>query len=146
MRSLSRRKRRVLTNPEITLTPLIDTALTLLIIFMVTTPIIQNAVKIDLPKGQAKEGNKEPQKLVVMIDKQNTIYCNNKIVTIDTLKPEVVQHLAQGSDKEETMVWIKPDCKSESGCLTGVIDCIKRIKGVSNVTIATEEPHNARVA
>ena len=41
--------------PEITLTPLIDTALTLLIIFMVTSPMINNGIKVDLPQGKVQE-------------------------------------------------------------------------------------------
>ena len=41
--------------PEISLTPLIDTALVLLVIFMVATPIMKNSLTIDLPKGHMKE-------------------------------------------------------------------------------------------
>ena len=70
MQSLKRRKKSLAPSLEITLTPLIDTALTLLIIFMVTTPMIQNSIKIDLPKGAAQEAGKEQQEIVVSIDKK----------------------------------------------------------------------------
>lgn len=140
MRNTRRNRRRVISNPEINLTPLIDTALTLLIIFMVTTPMIQNSIKIDLPKGEAQEGGKEQQELVVTIDKKDTIYCNNKIVTLEMLGPEIQQKLAQMPNKEKTRVWIKPDSQSCAGCLTSVIDCIKVVGGVKDVAIATEKP------
>ena len=58
--------------PEITLTPLIDTALTLLVIFMVTSPLINNAIKVDLPKGNAQEAQGVQEDLVVHIDKQRS--------------------------------------------------------------------------
>jgi len=144
MREIQRRKRRVIAQPEITLTPLIDTALTLLIIFMVTTPMIQNSIKIDLPKGQAQEGGKEQQELVVTIDKKDTIYCNNKMVTLEMLGQEIQQKLAQMPNKEKTRVWIKPDSQSCSGCLTSVIDCIKVVGGVKDVAIATEKPSGVK--
>jgi biopolymer transport protein ExbD len=142
---LQRKKRRTLTQPEITLTPLIDTALTLLIIFMVTTPMIQNSIKIDLPKGQAQEGGKEPQELVVTIDKKETIYCNNKPVTIETLGQEIKNCLGTMSNKEGKRVWVKVDrqsCSADS--LISVIDCIKVVGGVKDVAIATERPSGAK--
>ena len=46
-----RRRLRRVTLPEISLTPLIDTALVLLVIFMVATPMMRNAIHIDLPEG-----------------------------------------------------------------------------------------------
>ena len=52
---LKRRRKKAVAINDIPLTPLIDTALTLLIIFMVTTPMMQNAIKVTLPEGQAKE-------------------------------------------------------------------------------------------
>lgn len=140
MRPLQRKKRRILSQPEITLTPLIDTALTLLIIFMVTTPMIQNSIKIDLPKGQAQEGGKEAQELVVTIDKKDTIYCNKKPVTLETLGDEIRTCLATVSHKESKRVWVKVDrqsCSADS--LIRVIDCIKVVGGVKDVAIATEK-------
>jgi biopolymer transport protein ExbD len=147
MMPFQRKKRRIVTQPEITLTPLIDTALTLLIIFMVTTPMIQNSIKIDLPKGQAQEGGKESQELVVTIDKKDTIYCNNKPVTLETLGNEIQNCIAAMSIKEGKRVWVKVDrqsCSADS--LISVIDRIKVVGGVKDVAIATEKPTGAKAA
>lgn len=143
---LQRKKRRITAQPEITLTPLIDTALTLLIIFMVTTPMIQNSIKIDLPKGQAQEGGTEPQEVVVTIDKKETIYCNNKPVTLETLGHEIQSCIATMPHKEGKRVWVKVDrqsCSADS--LISVIDCIKVVGGVKDVAIATERPSGAKI-
>lgn len=146
MRLLQRRKKRTYVQPEITLTPLIDTALTLLIIFMVTTPMIQNAIKIDLPKGQAQEGGKEPQELVVTIDKKEAIYCNNRLVTLETLGQEIQSCIATMAHKEGKRVWVKVDrqsCSADS--LISVIDRIKVVGGVKDVAIATEKTSSAKI-
>ena len=54
-RTLRYKRRRATALLDLSLTPLIDTALTLLIIFMITTPIIQNAIRVSLPKGHQEE-------------------------------------------------------------------------------------------
>ena len=89
MRPLRRKKRHSSVPSEISLTPLIDVALTLLVIFMITAPVVNNSIKIDLPQGNAQEGGKEPQEVIVAIDSKETIYCNNVMVTMDTLGREI---------------------------------------------------------
>ncbi len=142
-----RRNQRLGAHLEITLTPLIDTALTLLIIFMVTTPMIQNSIKIDLPKGQAQEGGKEAQEIVVVIDKKDTIYCNNKPVSLASLGTEIKNAISSKAMKEGNRVWVKVDrqtCSADS--LISVIDCIKVVGGVKDVAIATEKSGGAATA
>ena len=82
--SRNRRKARKFVMPEITLTPLIDTALTLLVIFMVTAPMVQNGIKIDLPQGNSKEVGQQ-QELVVSMSKDNKIYFNSYPIEKDRL-------------------------------------------------------------
>ena len=73
----SRRGRRSVGLPEVTLTPLIDTALTLLVIFMITTPMMNNVIKINLPSSSVNEGDsKDQQETIVYIDKQGKLYLN----------------------------------------------------------------------
>lgn len=142
MQPLRRRKKNLTTTLEITLTPLIDTALTLLIIFMVTTPIIKNSIKIDLPKGAAQEGGREQQELVVAIDEHENIYCNNKQTTLDALGTEIKNCLAaSGMNNETKRVWVMVDRKQScsANILISVIDRIKVVGGVKDVAIATEK-------
>lgn len=142
MQSLKRRKKPLTPSLEITLTPLIDTALTLLIIFMVTTPMIQNSIKIDLPKGAAQEAGKEQQEIVVAIDKNEMVYCNNKPVTLDTLGT-VIQECLSSTAYAHTpkRVWVRVDRQQScsANILISVIDRIKVVGGVKDVAIATEK-------
>lgn len=141
MQSLRRRKRATAPALEITLTPLIDTALTLLIIFMVTTPMIQNSIKIDLPKGAAQEAGTEQQEIVVAIDKNEKIYCNNKSVTLETVGQEIKNCLTGKINNQPKRVWVRVDRQQScsANTLISVIDRIKVVGGVKDVAIATEK-------
>jgi len=62
--------------PHVSLTPLIDVALTLLIIFMITAPMVQNGIKIDLPQGNSKEVGSQ-QELVVSMRRDGKMFFNS---------------------------------------------------------------------
>lgn len=135
--SRNKRMRRSITNVDITLTPLIDTALTLLIIFMVTTPMIQQAIKIELPKGHTNEGRNDAQELVVTINKEGTIFFNNKQVSIDELGTVVKNHMV--NENQQRSVWVRSDGASYCDTLVSVIDCIKVVGGVKDINVAVQK-------
>ena len=123
--------------PEISLTPLIDTALTLLIIFMVTTPMLQkeNALQVELPKGNVKE-TQETQKedLTVVITKKGEISFNDKIINEKDLI--VVLQKAIGTKQEKT-VFVKADTGASYGKVIELVDAIKHVGGIKYVALAT---------
>lgn len=118
--------------PEITLTPLIDTALTLLVIFMITAPMVQNAIKVDLPHGKSKEaeGTKD---LVVAITKDNKIYFNSYPVDKDHLGAAVQKELMS---KPDTPVYVEADETLAYGNVAGVVDELK-FAGITYVAMST---------
>lgn len=139
--------------PEVSLTPLIDTALTLLIIFMVTTPMIHNAIKVDLPKekvnlahGKAQEGGTEPQELVVSVDEKGIVFVNNMLVELDSLGKTVSEVLAQAKSDGEKSVWVRIDKANSCNMLIGVIDRLKLIDGVKDVKVATTQKQAVQAA
>ena len=120
---------------DIPLTPLIDTALTLLIIFMVTTPMMQNAIKVTLPEGKAKEDGGAKQDLIVYIDQQKKMFFNGLPVTHDSLISTIKRTV---KDKEST-VFVKADKKVPYGDVIQVVDEIKVAGGVRYVALATQK-------
>ena len=121
---------------DIPLTPLIDTALTLLIIFMVTAPMIQNAIRVDLPKGKAKEDAGAEQELVVFLDKENQLFFNgDKMATDDVIKK--VQTIA-GKEGDRT-VFVKADQVASYGKVIELVDQIKVVGGIKYVALATQK-------
>ena len=87
MRKVRRNKlRKTMSIPEVSLTPLIDTALTLLIIFMVTTPMMQSVIKVELPKAKAQASqDMNNESLMVALDGKGDIYLNKKKMTLEGL-------------------------------------------------------------
>ncbi len=136
MRRSRRRSGRSSQLTDVSMTPLIDTALTLLVIFMITTPMIQNAIKVNLPRGQAKEDTGSRQELIVFIDDKNNFYFNGSKIAekklIDEIKKEV------GAQKERT-VYVKADKAVSYGRVLELVDDIKVIGGVQYVALATSK-------
>ena len=129
-----RRNRRGSMLPEITLTPLIDTALTLLVIFMIATPMLQNSLKIELPKGKMGERTNSQRELIIEVAKDGRVACGDKVVKFDAL--EGVVKRAIGSKKDQT-VFVKADQASNYGQVIKVVDALKQIDGVAYVALAT---------
>lgn len=124
---------------EISLTPLIDTLLVLLVILMVTTPIIHNsALDIHLPKahtqGSPANDSTETQ-YVVYIDKNENILFDDKLVNHDELAKNLAQRIGQKSDQR---VYINADKETKYEALVKVIDSIKYLAGVENVVLSAD--------
>jgi biopolymer transport protein TolR len=137
MRTNMRRTRRMTTLPEITLTPLIDTALNLLIIFMVTAPMIHNGYRIDLPKGNIKEDYGDKQEITVYVSAQKQVRVNdNEVERLDQLVPTLQKKIGKCRGK---VVYVEGDASVTYGFITEeIVGRIKPIEGVSHVVLATK--------
>jgi hypothetical protein len=72
---------------EINMTPLIDVMLVLLVIFIITAPLLVNAVKVDLPQANAPSTiDTRAPTLAVAIDKDGNVYVRDQIVVGDALE------------------------------------------------------------
>lgn len=120
--------------PEITLTPLIDTALTLLVIFMIATPMLQNSLKIELPHGKMKEAQTDRQELVVAISKNGKVSFADKIISFDQLSTAVKKKIQ--SRKNQT-VFVRADRATNYGEVIKIVDALKQINGISYVALST---------
>jgi biopolymer transport protein ExbD len=73
-------------NPEINTTPLVDVMLVLLIIFIITIPVINHNVKIDLPRASAQPNEMKPENVNLDIDASGQLFWNNERIDADQLK------------------------------------------------------------
>jgi biopolymer transport protein TolR len=123
----------------VSLTPLIDTALTLLVIFMVATPMMHRGIKVELPQGNTDEvkNAQKQQDIVVYLDKKENLSLNGAAVTMTTLVSELKKLVKQ--NQQETVV-VKADEGVPYGTVISVVDTIKHAGGISYVALATQRP------
>jgi len=74
---------------EINTTPLVDVMLVLLIIFIITAPLLTQAVKIDLPEASTEPNPEKPDIVTLAIDGQGTLYWNDRPVSDEELRVEM---------------------------------------------------------
>jgi len=118
---------------EINVTPFVDVMLVLLIIFMLTAPILESGIEVDLPKTRTVKIISE-EKVVVTIDKRQTVYVGNDPVNINRLGVAVLERL-RGSG--ESPVFIRCDQAVPFGAFAKVIDALKQAN-LSNINVVTE--------
>jgi len=78
-------------NPEINTTPLVDVMLVLLIIFMITIPVMQHGVKIDLPRAASQPSDTKPETINVAINAQGKLFWNAEAVDREQLGARIAE-------------------------------------------------------
>jgi biopolymer transport protein ExbD len=73
-------------NPEINTTPLVDVMLVLLIIFIITIPVINQSVKIDLPRATSQPQDLKPENINLDIDAKGQIFWNREAIDASQLE------------------------------------------------------------
>ncbi|HEX8960060.1 MAG TPA: protein TolR [Geobacteraceae bacterium] len=111
------------TMSQINVTPLVDVMLVLLVIFMVTAPMMQQGVQVNLPKADTKALTPQETTVVVSIDKSGRAFINSTEVPAAELKQRLSAMFATRSKKE---VFLKADKDVPYG---EVIKAMAEIKG-----------------
>ena len=88
---------------QINVTPFVDVMLVLLIIFMVTAPMMQQGVQVNLPKTQAKALNAQEETVVVSIDRNNRIFINSSKISPGELKTRL-SSMFEAREKKEVLL------------------------------------------
>lgn len=118
---------------EINVTPLVDVVLVLLVIFMLTAPILQSGIEVSLPKTRTVKLVKS-ERVVITIDKAQTLYVGNNPVNIHALGSIVHQKLAGDLNSP---VYLRADRAVPFGTFAEVMDVLKQAQ-ISNVSIVTQ--------
>ena len=124
------------TMSQINVTPLVDVMLVLLVIFMVTAPMMQQGVQVNLPKAETKSLAPKEDTLVVSIEKSGRTFINSSEIQGDQLKDKLNSMLA-GREKRE--VFLKADSSVPYGEVVKVMAQIKGA-GVERLGMVTESP------
>jgi len=120
---------------DINMVPFIDVVLVLLIIFMITAPILQSGIEVDVPKTKTvKELTQVRQ--VVTIDRAQRVYLNDKPVNIHDLGQQVVAQ-SKAQDPTHVAVYVRCDETVPFGSWATVVDALRQA-GIQNVSVVTQ--------
>ena len=78
-------------NPEINTTPLVDVMLVLLIIFIITIPVMNHSVKIDLPRVTNQPNETKPENINLSIDTQGKLYWNTEQIDAGQMQQRIAE-------------------------------------------------------
>ncbi len=124
---------------QINVTPLVDVMLVLLVIFMVTAPIIQQGVEVNVPKVRAAPLPGEEQQFVVSITRDNQIYLNDARLDPDELTQKLAAISAERPDRQ---IFVRADEDVPYGDVIRTMAAIKAA-GIQNVGMVTAMPDSA---
>lgn len=121
---------------EINITPLVDVMLVLLVAFIVTAPLLTNAVKVNLPKTAATAPPAQKKALTVSIDEGGSVFVDKQRLPLETVEAELKAHKANDAD---LTLNLQADEAVPYGVVAKVMAAIERA-GISRLSVLTA-PH-----
>ena len=118
---------------EINITPFVDVVLVLLVMFMVTAPILQSGIEVNVPKTKTVKEISE-ERLVITIDKDQRVYLGNDPININEIADRLHQKIR---DPQGQSIFIRSDENVPFGAFATVMDAVKQT-GITNVSIVTQ--------
>lgn len=125
---------------EINVTPLVDVMLVLLIIFMVTAPMMQTGIDVNLPRVKAKSVDVTEEKLVLTINGAKEIFLNKTRMSLVDLAKKLEYIFASRIDRE---VFLRADKNVPYGFVVEVMAEVRKA-GVDKLGMITEPPEEPR--
>src|SRR3974390_3109437 len=118
---------------DINVTPLVDVVLVLLIIFMVTAPVLQSGIEVNVPHTRTGKEITE-QRTGISINKDQRVFLGNDPVNINEIKARLRQKIR---DPQHQSVFLRADQDVPFGAFATVMDAVKQA-GITNVSIVTQ--------
>ena len=121
-------------NSEINVTPLVDVMLVLLIIFMVTAPMLQTGVDLELPQAEAAAVPDDEGKLILSIDKKGDAFLGNTPVKWDELQVKLSTNAKVQAERE---LYLEADKNLPYGLVLQAMAVAKKA-GVTKLMMMTD--------
>ena len=131
---------------EINVTPFVDVLLVLLIIFMVTAPIVNHVIQVDLPEDSYNQDKMKPMKepLRLVIDKSGVLFIGNTRIggTIKKESQKVLEDRIKQWVKGQKQPWlvdVEADEKVSYGAIVPIIARLKELEVSMNLVIRPQQ-------
>lgn len=118
---------------DINVTPFVDVVLVLLIIFMVTAPVLQSGIEVQVPRTRTVKQISE-ERLVISINREQQVFLNNDPVNINQIGAKIHEKVR---DPEGQSIYVRADENVPFGAFATVMDAVKA-SGITNVSIVTQ--------
>ena len=125
---------------EINVTPLVDVMMVLLVIFIITTPLMMSALKLDLPKAQSAPTGAAQRVVSIAINAQGDIYLDKELIDLDALANALrtrANQATQDGVEELPEVQLQADVKVPYGRVVEVMG-LSQQAGLSRIGFVTE--------
>ena len=127
------RRRTYTAMADINITNLVDVVLVLLIVFMISAPLLQSGIEVNLPKTKAATVNEETEGVVVTIDAKGGIYINDVWARMDNFEQALEREM---SAKNTSSIYLRGDSAVVYGTAIAVIGQLKDM-GIDNIGLIT---------
>jgi biopolymer transport protein TolR len=118
---------------EINVTPLVDVMLVLLIIFMVTAPMLQTGIDVELPETKNVKDVNPEERIVISISREGLIYYGSDAINFST----IADHLKRDAKNSKDSIFLRADKDVKWNSIVSVIDAI-RGAGFSEIKLVTK--------
>jgi len=119
---------------EINVTPFVDVVLVLLIIFMVTAPMMQQGVDVDLPNTTTQPLRMQDEPLILSIQKEGKYFIGRSEIPVDELQAKL-EAIFEGRDSKE--IFLRADSEAPYGVVVKGL-AAARAAGASKLGMVTE--------
>ena len=122
---------------EINTTPLVDVMLVLLIIFLITIPVVNSSIAVNLPREQNRRQNEQQENVIVTVDAQGGIYWfSTRLPDADALTELLVKIAAMQPQPE---LHIRGDVRADYDAVGRVVLAAQQA-GIARIGFLTEPP------
>ncbi len=133
-------KRQYRAMADINITNLVDVVLVMLIIFMISAPLLQSGIEVNLPKTKAAAIEEEAEGVVVTIDAKGGIYVNDVWARLDKFEDALRKEMRA---KNTSSVYLRADSSVVYGLAIEVIGRFKEM-GIESIGLVTKQHEESR--
>jgi biopolymer transport protein TolR len=124
---------------EINVTPLVDVMLVLLVIFMVTAPMLQTGIDVELPETRNVKDVNPEERIIISISRQGDLFYGSHAINLSTIS----QHLKKDAKSPKDSIFLRADKDVKWNYIVTVIDEI-RGAGFSEIKLVTKPFRESR--